>query len=233
MNFMKLQPQEIQWIYDFYQDSVNSGLTPQQITLDMASELTSKFHFSEAVSSKVATKLVSAFSAPDFTSLFIETIISSALTDDTTTSAATTPPDSATLRLTQFEYNTFLSRVNSDPLMTPELASLLLSFLAFYRHSFHPSGWIRYEKKNVFHLAGLSRLPIQRQEALTRYLHSRHGLDMRVVGSNQPIPCFGISWLEAQPLPGSDENPLITIGSFLPETIRAEISKITFQTQQQ
>lgn len=221
MNFMKLQPQEIQWIYDFYQDSVHSGLTPQQITLDMASELTSKFHFSEAVSSRVAAKLVSAFSAPDFTYLFIETIISSALSSATDTGAPLTA-----LRLSTFEYNAYLSRVKSDPSMTPELAALLLSFLAFYRYSFHPSGWIRYEKKNVFHLAGLSRIPVQQQEALTRYLHTRHGLDMRVVGSNQPIPCFGLAWVEAQPLPGSDENPYITLGSLLPETIRAEVAKI-------
>lgn len=72
---------------------------------------------------------------------------------------------------------------------------LLIAFTAHALTTYHISGWIRYEKKEIFALAKLNKLSIAEQEELVRKLHSSFGLDMRVVGSAQPIPCYNAPWV--------------------------------------
>lgn len=76
---------------------------------------------------------------------------------------------------------------------------LVVAFTAHALSAYHPSGWIRYDKKQIFTAAKINKLSSQDQESLTRQLHNDFGLDMRVVGSNQPIPCYNIPWLVAPP----------------------------------
>ena len=91
--------------------------------------------------------------------------------------------------------------------------------MSVYRRNFHKSGWVRYDKKLVFYLAGLQDLPVKESEELTQYLHQEYGFDMQVVGSNSPIPCFKMDWLFDQPQPGSHINAFLEYGDFSPETI--------------
>ena len=96
------------------------------------------------------------------------------------------------------DYTRFTEQVLSKS-ATPQQAALLFSFLIFYRRNFHKTGWIRYNKKAIVYLASADKLPMKEQENLTAELHNLFGLDMRVIGSNQPIPCFALPWAYEQP----------------------------------
>jgi len=98
----------------------------------------------------------------------------------------------------------------------PRIARLLLSLIVYARTYPHPSNWIRFDRREIFHMAGLLKLSSREQDVLTYRLHSAYGFDMQVVGSTQPIPCFRINWLT----PITDDNPLIDIGRFLPQTLK-------------
>ena len=90
------------------------------------------------------------------------------------------------------EPNGEVLRVGKDP-----AADLLVAFTAHALSNYHPSGWIKYDKKAIIALARLSKLPMAEQEKLTQQLHSSFGIDMRVVGSAQPIPCYALPWLSS------------------------------------
>lgn len=90
------------------------------------------------------------------------------------------------------EPNGEVFRVGKDP-----AADLLVAFTAHALSNYHPSGWIKYDKKAIIALARLSKLPMAEQEKLTQQLHSSFGIDMRVVGSAQPIPCYALPWLSS------------------------------------
>ena len=115
---------------------------------------------------------------------------------------------------------------------TPEISRLLVAFATYARAHPHSSNWIHYDKKTIMYLAGLEKLRVQDQQSLTNHLHEHYGLNMQVVGSTQPIPCFRFEWQVAQPpitasvdengeiLEGSDtSNPLIALGALTPTTI--------------
>lgn len=95
------------------------------------------------------------------------------------------------------------------------LKKLLLAFMIFARLNPHPSFWIRYDREEIFFLAGLTKLKTSEQELLTKSLHKCYDLNMQVVGSNSPIPCFKIEWL-AKDYP---EELKVLVGDYNPETI--------------
>ena len=94
-------------------------------------------------------------------------------------------------------------RIGKDP-----AADLLVAFTAHALSNYHPSGWIKYDKKAIIALARLSKLPMSEQEKLTQQLHFSFGIDMRVVGSAQPIPCYALPWLS----PPKENTPVHLMG---------------------
>lgn len=74
--------------------------------------------------------------------------------------------------------------------------ALLGSFRRWAEDHPHASGWIRYEREAIFRQAGLANLPEADKEDLTRILRQDGFLEMRVVGSNEPIPCFRVARTE-------------------------------------
>ena len=73
---------------------------------------------------------------------------------------------------------------------------ILASFTAHALTTYHHSGWMRYDRKEIFAIATpLSKLSATNQTKLTQDLHALFGIDMRVIGSNQPIPCYSLPWL--------------------------------------
>lgn len=101
---------------------------------------------------------------------------------------------------------------------------LLVAFAIYFRAAYHPSGWIKYDRQIIFYLAGLTKLSNMEKESLTKYLHQKYELNMQVVGSTQPIPCFNLAWMSDQP-PVSEEtdNPLVQLGDLSPTTISTYI----------
>lgn len=105
----------------------------------------------------------------------------------------------------------------------PEIFKLLISFAAFSRANFHPNGWIKYDQKSkdyIFYLASVIKKDQKYKEYLTNTLHLIYNLNMRVVGSTQPIPCFQLGWQEpiSSPETGAS-NYLVMIGENSPESI--------------
>ena len=93
--------------------------------------------------------------------------------------------------------NTLRSEPNGEVFVpgVDEVANLLIALTAHALSMYHASGWIKYDKKEIVALAGLNKLPVARQEAITKQVHDSFGFEMRVIGSNQPIPCYSLPWL--------------------------------------
>lgn len=98
---------------------------------------------------------------------------------------------------------------------------LLVAFAIYARANPHPSHWIKYDRATIFFLADLQELKTSEQERLTKYLHEYYNLNMQVVGSNTPIPCFKIKWMADQPDPllPDTSNPLVDVGNYSPSTV--------------
>ena len=98
---------------------------------------------------------------------------------------------------------------------------LLVAFALYARANPHPSHWIKYDRATIFFLADLQELKTSEQERLTKYLHEYYNLNMRVVGSNTPLPCFKLKWMAEQPNPFVEDtsNPLVAVGNYSPATI--------------
>lgn len=114
-----------------------------------------------------------------------------------------------------------------------KIMKLILSLAFLYRLNFHHSGWVKYDRKAAFYLAGLSKIPVSEQEMLINIIHHYYGLNMRVVGSNNPIPCYQFTWSDVQPptpnsnvdAPGSTTD-LIDLGPLTPDTIESLVTAI-------
>lgn len=130
------------------------------------------------------------------------------------------------LRITLADYRQIAEFCTTLPDLSIETCRLLLALVVFYRYHYHPSNWVRYDRKNIFYLAGLQKKPLAAQELLTQYLHAHCGLQMRVVGSNQPIVCYDCPWLHDQPAPGESTNPLINLGPMTPTALSAAAAKL-------
>ena len=108
---------------------------------------------------------------------------------------------------------------------------LLVAFAIYARANPHPSHWIKYDRATIFFLAGLQKLKTSEQERLTKYLHEYYNLNMQVVGSNTPIPCFKIKWMAEQinPFAQDTSNPLVDVGNYSPITV-SRLMQNTFLT---
>lgn len=126
------------------------------------------------------------------------------------------PEAYAQLKRNQCHYERGLKR-NRDF----QLLALLTSFVAYARYNAHPSNWIHYKKHIIFYLAYLDKLKESERISLTQQLHSDYGLNMQVVGSTNPIPCFQFTWMANQPTPGNrfTDNPFMDMGLFKRENI--------------
>ena len=225
-DFLELQTQELQIIYNIYKEIVNSDSfaalqTPEEqntyLKQQLVEKLSSSFSFPPTIAEKIATHIISLF--PAVTDIEKQYIANT----DADIQTETTPNIFITLK----DYERFMEKIqlsNTPP--TDQLKSLLFSFMVFYRDNYHPTGWVRYDRKNIFYLAGLSRLSTQKQEKLVNNLHDHFGLDMRVVGSNQPIPCFKINWLYDQDDVSTPQNPLLSFGPFTPKNLKQIITKV-------
>ena len=100
--------------------------------------------------------------------------------------------------------------------LTREESSLLLTLTLYARKFYHPSGWIKYEKNELQYEAGLTKLKEEEWERVTRALYNHNLFTLQVVGSNSPIPCFKLSFLEDV---NEKNNPLIDVGIFSPTGI--------------
>lgn len=97
--------------------------------------------------------------------------------------------------------------------LSREESSLLLTLTLYARKFYHPSGWIKYEKVELQYEAGLTKLKEEEWERVTRALYTNNLFTLQVVGSNSPIPCFKLSFLEDV---NEKTNPLIDVGIFSP-----------------
>ena len=225
--FLKLYPDEIQNVYAIFKKGVSLNLPRAEVEKNIAAFIQEKYSLKAPVSQPAAASIYDQLSAPDFQE--------SLLNDETPATAADTsiPRKTTKIVLSLEDYQRYVETTqtceifSSTHAQSAALKSLLLAFVCFYRRSHHPTGWIRYDKKNIFYLAGLTKISSSQQEKLTAALHAHCGLDMRVVGSNQPIPCFTISWLRDQPIAGTTDNPLLTLSDMSPEGIQEIISKIS------
>lgn len=136
------------------------------------------------------------------------------------------PEAAPALSLTLEDYQKFAEFCSTLPNFSTNCKSLLLSLIVFYRKNFHPSYWVRYDRKNIFYLAGLHMQSPAQQESLTRYLHKYCGLNMRVIGSNQPIVCYDFTWIHEQPPAGDTKNPVLNLGPLTQTTVQNVVAKI-------
>lgn len=115
--------------------------------------------------------------------------------------------------------------VKTDPdqpkATTDSTIKLLAAFLTEVMTNYHPTGWLRYNRKSIFSLASVNTRSVADQEKITKKLHDHYQLLMRVVGSNQPIPCFKFSWFEAPTTEDLSDMDLL-----IPEDTYADILNI-------
>ena len=223
--FLELQTPEIQYLYSVYKDCLKQKLSIAEIRTTMIKTLMEKYNFSQQISLTIFNEVMLFFCSPQFTDTYITTITD----EETLTKIAAhlnkkinTPRISLTLK----DYERFTEKTSIDDQMTNQLKRLLLSFIVFYRDNYHSTGWVRYDRNNIFYLAGLSKLSLKQQEKLVNYLHLNYNLDMRVVGSTQPIPCYKIDWLYDQENVGKMSNPFLSFGPMSPQNLKSVVDKI-------
>ena len=226
-----MKSNEIQAVYAVYIAAKDLNKTPEEIKTELITFLQKRYNFSATSAKKVVSNLYNSFSKGEFQKSIIDPASSKNSSPspdftDSPSSSQTVPSESSNIMLTSQDFQKFVELTQADPEITPEIKKLLLSFIIFYRRNFHPSGWIRYDRKNIFYLAGANLYSVSQQEKMTKFLHERYALNMRVVGSNQPTPCYGFSWLQEQPLPGTPNNPYLTLAPLTPEGLESVIKKI-------
>lgn len=208
--FMKLQPKNWQAIYALYLSHIDDPDVAQKFTALAEEELKARGFANEQATS-IASALLKTFTQPDLKSSFIEG-------DD--------KEDEAKLSLQDIKL--LKEKLLHEP--SPEVRRLLVALLVYARANPHPSFWIKYDKKVIHFLASTQKLKVSDQNYLTMRLHNLYNLDMQVVGSNQPIPCFRISWqAEQQPPADTTDNPLVLLGPLSPSTITSFVSQIPYE----
>lgn len=222
--FLELQTPEIQYLYSIYKTAIKEQHSIAEIRSVIIQALVEKYGFSQPMSLIIFKEVMHFFSSPQFTDTYID---EEALTKIAThvNKKISIPRISLTLK----DYERFNEKVSSDKDMTDQLKRLLLSFIVFYRDNYHPTGWVRYDRNNIFYLAGLSKISTKQQEKMVNYLHLNYNLDMRVVGSTQPIPCYKIDWLYDQENVGKMSNPFLSFGIMSPKNLSSVIEKINEQ----
>ena len=223
--FLELQTPEIQYLYSIYKECLSKQLSIAEIRSTMVQKIIEKYEFSQQIALVIFKEVMHFFCSPQFTDTYITTITDA----DTLAKIAThinKKISTPTISLTLKDYERFTEKISSDETMTNQLKRLLLSFIVFYRDNYHSTGWVRYDRNNIFYLAGLSKVSAKQQEKMVNYLHLNYNLDMRVVGSTQPIPCYKIDWLYDQENVGKMSNPFLSFGAMSPKNLSSVIDKI-------
>lgn len=219
-NFIQLQYKQWQDIYSHYQLLLSDpSLTGDDILASITQKIQT-FGFSLSVSYSIANAFINSVKDNEDSYIDLSSPSDSAASSLSPNNASTSSPRAIAILSTQdITYlENALPRLSEDA----QLAKLLISYAIHSRMNPHHSNWIKCDKKDrsaIFYLASLSKLPASKQQALINKLHSSYGLDMRVVGSNTPIPCFCLSWQASQPPQGSNDNPLIELGILSPRSI--------------
>lgn len=98
-----------------------------------------------------------------------------------------------------------------------QLVHLVLALAVYARKNPHQSHWIKFDKNEVFFMAGIHKLPQKDIRNLTNQAHFLYNLQMQVVGSKKPIPCFQFTWQLDDP--NTDDNPLVDVSDYSPKGI--------------
>lgn len=207
--FMNLQPKKWQAIYSLYFKFTDAA--PEDRSKAIEDYLTLE-GFSPEQASSITSALVKTFH-PGLPALFVE---------------SNPDEEENEAKLSLQDIKLLKEKLLNEP--SAEVRRLLVSFLVYARANPHPSFWIKYDKKIIHFLASTQKLKVTEQNILTMRLHTLYNLDMQVVGSNQPIPCFRISWqAEQQPPADTPENPLVLIGPLNPATIKSFTEQIPYK----
>lgn len=206
-NFIQLQPLQWRKLYDLYNKSVAAGLSKEDILSALSSSLSTTFH--TEVAAIIAGKVYDSFSSPECKLEFFNR------NEDAAGSVDEYSVPEAQLSL----YDIKLLKEKTKNETSIDICKLLVSFLVCARANPHPSNWIKYDRKVIMMLSSLTKKKVSEQTVLTNTVHNLYNINMRVVGSTQPIPCFNIEWHDNQPPVNSPENPLVDIGPLSPETI--------------
>ena len=81
---------------------------------------------------------------------------------------------------------------------------LLFALLVYSRFDDYETGWINYNRKRIFDLAGLSRLSEAKKNSLDNFLSTEEIVKLRVVGTKKPILCYKLPWRDVDDI--SDER---------------------------
>lgn len=214
VEFTELKPRIWQQLHSIYE--AHSSLPPNEIA-DLLVPPLENAGFSSGDSARIAEAFVRSFDAIAEAKELGE--------DDSSPDyeSAASPSGKVRLTLSLLDVNCLRAMLADEP--SYDARRLLVAFAAWNRAHPHPSGWIRYDRPAIMCLAGLSGLRPSEQEALTQLLHRSYGLDMQVVGSNSPIPCFRLSWL-AEEEPTGQSNPIQDVGPLAPASVSYAVREV-------
>lgn len=203
--FLELQPRYWKEIYNIYLTEAATK-NPEELKTLISQKIES-YNFAPEQASAITATLLTSF-APIVCDQFVN-------------------PETEEARLTVQDIKYLRENLLHEP--SEELRRLLVAFLVYSRANPHPSFWIKYDRKVIFFLASLDKMRVSDQILLTNALHSRYNLDMQVVGSNQPTPCFRFSWQAEQPAAESEDNSLVLIGPLNPATIKSFVKQLPYE----
>ena len=209
-DFLSIQPRGWKTIYSLYYNTLDK--TPEERRAIIKKYLIFEKGFTEEHAEQVTAKVLKTFTE-ELPAKFVE--------NDETQEA----------RLSLQDIKLLKEKLLHEP--SQEVRRLLVSFLVFARANPHPSFWIKNDKKVINFLASIDKMRTQDQILLTNRLHTLYNLDMQVVGSNQPIACFRISWQAEQSPIDSEDNPGVLIGPLNPATIKLFVESIPYEEEKE
>ena len=128
-----------------------------------------------------------------------------------------------------------IDKIGHSPLTKEEFQriSLLTAFAAYARTHPHPKKWIRCsekDKQKIYNMAGFAKnMPTKEKLTLTAYMHSMYGMNMRVIGSTKPTPCYLFDWQEPEEFANlikiGEVNDKEVIKKYLENLIAEKLSK--------
>jgi hypothetical protein len=208
--FLDLEPTKFQELYSLF-TPLKDTTSSQEIKEALASHISSW-----GIPQKTAQQISSAF--------YTHYCSTSATAPAPAFLSAAAPTSEALISRQDLEY--YIAALNTDPDLPLQIRRALLTFAVFYRRNYHPKKWVRYDRKSILFLAGLSDMSSSSQEELMTTLHKDFGFELRVIGSKSPVSCFYFEWMAEQPFPGLDpSNPLIDLGPYTPQTIADAANK--------
>ena len=228
-DFLSLQSSEFQEIYYMYLDLKAAGSDDQAIRGALAVKIQRLWEIPEGAAALLAKNMCEKFADQKFLTRFLDEQncvcnlceqVKNFELDEPAGSGQKASEVEPKAFLTSLDYERFLTFTSVDPNADTDLKAALLSFIVNYRRNYHKSGWIKYDRKNILYLANVMSLGNKAQNDILGRLHADYGLEMRVVGSNNPTPCYKIDWLFDQPQPGSHFNPFIEFGPLVPRSIQ-------------